>query len=129
MGAGRNLTEAREQFERAKQNLSQLAKSGVRIGLGSDHTPTRFPGYMEHRELELMVQAGLTPMQAIMAGTRNAAAHLGVLDWLGTLEPRKHADFVVLDENPLDDIRNTRKIRMVIKGGIPVARDSLLEDD
>ncbi len=74
-----------------------------------------------HREIELLVTgAGLTPMQALQAATLNPARAAGVDARSGTLEPGKAADILVLDANPLDDIRNTRRIRAVLKGGVDV---------
>jgi imidazolonepropionase-like amidohydrolase len=101
----------------AQKNLKRLADAGVPIGFGTDSGPPgRFPGYFEHWELELMVQAGLTPMQAIQAATGNAARFLRQPD-LGTLEAGKCADFLVLARNPLEDIRNTRTLESVYLGG------------
>ena len=104
-------------FETAKANLKRIVEAGIPYAAGTDAGPPgRFPGYSEHWELELMVDAGLTPAQAIAAATRRAATFLGATD-LGTLEPTKWADFVVLDANPLTDIRNSRKIRAVYIAG------------
>jgi len=104
-------------LETARKNLKTLADAGVKYGFGTDTGPPgRFPGYFEHWEMELMVQAGLTPMQALTAATRNAAEFLGAKD-LGTLERSKWADLIVLDRNPLDDIRNTRTIHAVYIAG------------
>jgi imidazolonepropionase-like amidohydrolase len=107
-------------FENANTNLKTLADAGILYAAGTDAGPPgRFPGYSMHWELQLMVVAGLTPAQAIDAATRRAAMFLGAED-LGTLEPTKWADFVVLDANPLTDIRNTRKIRAVYIAGTHV---------
>jgi imidazolonepropionase-like amidohydrolase len=101
----------------ARKNLKTLVDAGVKYGFGTDTGPPgRFPGYFEHWEMELMVEAGLTPMQVITAATRNAAEFLGAKD-LGTLERSKWADLIVLDRNPLDDIRNTRTIHAVYIAG------------
>ena len=101
----------------AQENLKRLADAGVKYGFGTDSgPPTRFPGYSEHWELELMVQAGLTPMQVLTAATRNGAEFLKAKD-LGTLEKSKWADLIVLDKNPLDNIRNTRTINAVYIAG------------
>jgi imidazolonepropionase-like amidohydrolase len=110
-----------EQFHQflktAQENLKRLADAGVKYGFGTDSgPPTRFPGYAEHWELELMVQAGLSPMQVLTAATRNGAEFLKAKD-LGTLEKSKWADLIVLDKNPLDDIRNTRTINAVYIAG------------
>jgi len=104
-------------LQSAMQNLKKLADSGVMIGFGTDSGPPgRFQGYFEHWELQLMTEAGLTPMQVITAATHNAAAFLRAKD-LGTLERGKWADLIVLGKNPLDDIRNTRSIEMVMIAG------------
>jgi imidazolonepropionase-like amidohydrolase len=104
-------------LETAEKNLKRLAEAGVRYGFGTDTGPPgRFPGYFEHWEMELMVEAGLTPMQVLTSATRNAAEFLGAKD-LGTLEPTKCADLIVLDQNPLEDIKNTRTIHSVYIAG------------
>ena len=102
----------------AMRNLKKLADAGVRIGMGSDTGPPgRFSGYFEHWEMELMVEAGLTPMQVIQAATKNSAEALRISKEFGTLEKGKAADLIVLDKNPLDDIRNTRTIHAVYLAG------------
>ena len=104
-------------LETAMSNLKKLSDSGVKIGFGTDSgPPARFPGYFEQWELQLMVESGLTPMQVITDATRNAAEFLQAKD-LGTLERGKWADLIVLGKNPLDDIRNTRFIEMVMIAG------------
>ena len=75
------------------------------------------PGFSLHDELELLVKAGLTPIEALQAATINPAKSLGLLNSLGTVEKGKIADLVLLDANPLDDIRNTRRIHAVIING------------
>ena len=105
----------------AEKNLKALADAGVPYGFGTDSGPPgRFPGYFAHWEMELMVQAGLTPMQVITAATGSAARFLHATD-LGTLETHKWADLVVLDKNPLDDIKNSRTIHAVYIAGNRVA--------
>jgi len=106
-----------EYFETAKKNLKKLADAGVPYGFGTDSGPPgRFPGYLEHWEMELMVEAGLTPSQVIQAATKNSAAYLKAKD-LGTLEKGKWGDLLVLTRNPLDDIKNSRTIEAVYIGG------------
>ena len=107
-----------QQFlETAQKNLKTLVDAGVKYGFGTDSGPPgRFPGYLEHWEMELMVQAGLTPSQVIQAATKNGAEFLKAKD-LGTLEKSKWADLIVLDKNPLDNIRNTRTINAVYIAG------------
>ena len=105
-------------LEMAKKNLKKLVDSGVKFGFGTDTgPPARFPGYFEHWEMELMVEAGLTPMQVITAASKNGAEFLGVSRDLGTLEAGKWADLIVLGRNPLDDIRNSRSIETVLIAG------------
>jgi imidazolonepropionase-like amidohydrolase len=105
-------------LETAKRNLKRLADAGVKFGFGTDTgPPARFPGYFEHMEMQLMVDAGLTPMQVLQAATRSSAEFLGESKNLGTLEAGRWADLVVLDRNPLEDIGNTRSIQQVYIAG------------
>jgi imidazolonepropionase-like amidohydrolase len=106
-------------FAMDQQNLKTLYDAGVRVGFGTDSgaMPTRIPGFSEHRELEDMVQAGLTPMQAIVCATRSNAMLLGIDATRGTLRPGKRADLIVLAANPLDDITNTRSIVTIYHDG------------
>ncbi|MEO8089350.1 MAG: amidohydrolase family protein [Gemmatimonadales bacterium] len=112
---------------RANQDLfvRQFAAAGGRIATGTD-APNRMlvPGYSEHREMELLVRAGLTPGEAIRAATRNAAALIGV-DSLGLLATGKVADLLILSKNPLVDIRNTRAITAVMARGYLLDADSI----
>jgi imidazolonepropionase-like amidohydrolase len=102
----------------AKENLKRLADAGVRIGYGTDSgVLTRFEGFGEHKELELMVEAGMTPAQVITAATKSSAEFLGQQDNLGTLETGKWADLIILGGDPLADIRNSRKIDAVYVAG------------
>ena len=94
-----------------------VSDRGVPIVFGTDSgIPTRFMGYFEHLEMEMMAEAGLTPMQIIVSASRNPAEYLGLKD-VGTLSSGHWADFVVLDADPLQDIRNVRKISGVFIGG------------
>jgi imidazolonepropionase-like amidohydrolase len=94
--------------------VAAMNRIGVKIMLGTDLPPD---GLTLHQELSLLVQAGLTPMEALQTATRNPAKFLNKLDSLGTIEHGKIADLVLLDANPLEDIRNTTKIYAVIFGG------------
>jgi len=107
----------------AMRNLKLLSDAGITIAMGTDSGggPGRFQGYFEHMELEYETKAGLTPMQALVSATSGAAKAVNVSKELGTLEKGKQADFLVLSANPLDDIRNTRKINSVWIGGVRVA--------
>ena len=100
-------------LEIAKKNLKTLSDKGVRIAMGTDTGPPgRFQGFFEHLELELMVESGLTPMQAIVSATGDAArCHKATA--LGTLSAGSVADVLVLSANPLENIRNTRTIEQV----------------
>ena len=101
----------------AQENLKRLADAGVNIAFGTDTgVLTRFEGFGEHWELELMVQAGMTPAQVIVAATKRSAEFLAQKD-LGTLERGKWADLIVLGADPLANIRNTRQIDSVYIAG------------
>ena len=105
----------------AQQNLKRLADAGVSYGMGTDSgVPGRFPGFFEHWEMELMVEAGLTPSQVIVAATKSGADFLRAND-LGTLQIGRWADLIVLSANPAANIRNTRFIEAVYIGGNRVA--------
>lgn len=106
----------------AMRNLKALHDAGVHVAFGTDSgaLPTRVPGWAEHHELEMMVQAGLTPMQAIAAATTGSAALLGSKD-RGAIEKGKRADLIVLAANPLDDIANTRQLVAVWHDGREIA--------
>lgn len=104
-------------FSIQARNLAKLNAAGVRITLGTDGNRPWGP----HDEMLDMVSAGMTPMQVIVAATRNSAEFLRLKD-TGTLQAGKSADFIVLDTNPLDDITNTRRISQVILRGAPVDR-------
>lgn len=107
----------------ASRNLKRLSDAGVTIAMGTDTGPMgRFQGYFELMELELMAKAGLTPRQVIAAATRDAARCMHIDRDLGTLERGKWGDFVVLDGDPLADIRNVRRIHSVWIAGNRVAR-------
>ncbi len=98
--------------------VRQMKDAGVAMLAGTDAGNTGSePGDSLHRELELLVQAGLTPMEALQAATHNAAEFLGKKKEWGTIEKGRAADLVLLDANPLEDIRNTRRISAVVVGG------------
>jgi imidazolonepropionase-like amidohydrolase len=101
-------------LEVAKRNLKALADAGVRIAFGTDSgPPARFQGFFEHLELEMMVEAGLTPMQALVSATGDAARCHGKAGEFGTLAPGAAADLLILGANPLANIRNTRSVEQV----------------
>ena len=108
-------------FEMNKINLKKLSDGGVRIALGTDSggAADRFfiQGYSEHREMELMVQSGLTPMQVIQSFSKGASEALGIDKEFGTLAKGKTGDLLVLEKNPLDNIANMRTIQAIYLGG------------
>ena len=101
-------------LEVAKKNLKTLVDRGVRIAMGTDTgPPARFQGFFEHIELEMMVESGMTPMQVLVAATGDAARCYGKTGQFGTLAAGAAADLLILNANPLDNIRNTRNIDAV----------------
>ena len=108
-------------FEMNKHNLKKLADAGAPIAFGTDSggAPNRFfvQGYYEHREMLLMVEAGLTPMQVIQAFSKGSSEALRIDKDYGTLARGKVADLLVLERNPLDNISNMRTIRTIYIGG------------
>jgi len=123
----------RRKFVQMELDMTRaMVAAGVPFMAGTDTAAGVhvFPGFSLHEELALFVQAGLTPLQALQAATRNPAEFLGRLGELGTVEPGKLADLVLLDANPLEDIANTRRIRAVVLAGRYLDRaalDRLLE--
>jgi hypothetical protein len=105
--------------QRAFENLRRMHAAGVPIAAGSDAAgvPFSFPGFALHRDLAWMVDAGLSPAQALRAATADAARMLGIDERVGRAETGMRADLVLLDANPLVDIRNTRRIRAVVLAG------------
>jgi cytosine/adenosine deaminase-related metal-dependent hydrolase len=101
-------------FDRTRE----LKEAGVKLLAGTDAPqPFVFPGFSLHEELQLLVQSGLTPLEALRTATYNPAEFLGALDSLGTVAKGKLADLVLLDGNPIVDIRNTKRISAVIANG------------
>ena len=112
----------KQQLPTAMANLKTLQDRGVPIVFGTDSgIPKRFMGYFEQLELEMMAEAGLTPMQIIVSASKNAAEYMSLKD-LGILSPGHWADFLILEADPLADIRNVRKISGVWIGGKEVKR-------
>jgi imidazolonepropionase-like amidohydrolase len=108
--------------------VGKMNAAGVPIVAGTDTAaPYVFPGSSLHEELALLVQAGLTPMQALQAATKRPAEFLGRLQTQGTIQQGKIADLLLLDANPLEDIHNTEKIRAVILRGKLLDRNFLDE--
>jgi imidazolonepropionase-like amidohydrolase len=110
-GAWKSGQQYKASLEVAKRNLKTLVDRGVRIAFGTDTGPPgRFQGFFEHLELEMMVDAGLTPMQAIVSATGDAARCHHKAGEIGTLAAGGAADLLILNANPLENIRNTRNI-------------------
>jgi imidazolonepropionase-like amidohydrolase len=106
-----------------QRNLKRLSDAGAIIVAGTDAGNTRtLHGPSLHREFVLMVEAGMTPMQVIVSATGNGARLLGRERELGQLAPGMHADVLVLDADPLADIRNTRRISRIFRGGVEYFR-------
>ena len=109
---------SRVQFDESLKLVGSMYRAGVPILAGTDAmNPQCFPGFGIHDELVLLVDAGLSPLAALQAATRNAAEFIGQRDRRGTIEVGKIADLVLLDQNPLADIRNTRSIQAVVLSG------------
>jgi len=103
----------------AMRNVKKLADAGIVIVLGTDSgaQPVRTQGFSEHLELQLMTETGLTPMQVIVAATQNGAKLLGINNTCGTLQKGMKADFMMLNGDPLKDIKQTRNLAAVYKDG------------
>ena len=114
----------------ARETIALAKQAGVKIALGTDAAmPLVFHGDNAH-EFQLMVEYGLTPMESIVAGTRNAADNIGLLDDTGTIEVGKYADMVVVEGDPLQDIailRDSERIKLVMKEG-QIVKDTLGSD-
>ena len=122
-GVARDLTSARGVFPVALRIVRRLHEGGVRLTAGSDvGMPWITPGVSLHRELELLVRAGIDEADVIVMATRNGAEGLSLEDQFGTVQAGKLADLVVLSADPLSDIRNTRSVAAVYKGGKLVYR-------
>ncbi len=118
----------KQQLPTIDANLKKLSENGVAIGVGPDTgVPGSFPGIAVHREMELMVQAGVTPNRVLTAATKTAASYLGQQS-LGTVEIGKTADLLLVRGNPLEDIKKTRNIEVVIRAGQVIDREKLLNE-
>ncbi len=118
----------KDQLPTINSNLKRVSDSGIAVGVGPDTgVMGAFPGLSVHREMELMVDAGMSPAQVLVAATRTAADYLGEPS-LGTIEEGKIADLVVIDGNPLEDIKHSREIETVIKEGVVINREKLLQE-
>jgi imidazolonepropionase-like amidohydrolase len=121
MAASRSAQAYKAGLEVAMGNVGALHSAAVPIAMGTDTgPPARFQGYFEHLELQLMVDAGMSPLDAIRSATGIAADCIGMSD-LGTLEPGRWADFSVLSADPTENIANTKTIESVYIAGNRVA--------
>jgi imidazolonepropionase-like amidohydrolase len=110
----------RDALAQAQRNLKTLMDAGLPVAFGTDAGPAaRFPGYFQHMEMALMAEAGLTPAQILRTATGGAAECLGRTD-VGTLEPGRWADFLVLEADPLADVSHVRRLAAVYVAGNPV---------
>jgi imidazolonepropionase-like amidohydrolase len=111
-------------YRKLSEIVGAMQRAGVGILAGTDNgIKYVYPGFALHDELARLVDAGLTPLQALQAATISAATFLGLADSLGTVQPGKVADLVLLDGDPLADIGNTRRISAVVVGGRLVGAD------
>jgi hypothetical protein len=111
------IRQFREGYRKVQQFLAKFVQAGGKIYSGTDSSAATTPGLSLHHEMELLVDAGLTPMQSIMTATKNAAELLGLESKMGTVEKGRLGDLIIVDANPLGDIRNTKSISTVIKDG------------
>jgi hypothetical protein len=126
-GMDRWMKGAKSTLERLREFLPIFVKSGGKLVVGTDSPiGSVFPGASVHREMELLVDAGLTPLEAIQSATRNASELLNE-NRIGTIENGKLADIVVLKEDPLKNVNAVRKIEMLIKNGEIYYPEKVLE--
>lgn len=130
--ARQDSADGRVRFHRQLELVGRMHREGIGLLAGTDAImPYVFPGFSLHDELALLVRAGLSPLAALQTATVNAAGFLGLDKSLGTVQPGKLADLVLLDGNPLEDIRNTKRISLVMFDGRlfdRAALDSLLTE-
>jgi imidazolonepropionase-like amidohydrolase len=117
-----------EAFHKQEKFVGMCNRAGARIIAGTDGPGigSLLPGFGLHRELELLLESGVSPLQALCAASLTAAEALGKGDRLETVEAGKFADLVVLDADPLQEIQNLRKIHLVVQDGKTYAPDGLL---
>ena len=116
----------RKAYKRSLEEVRKMHRTGVKLLAGTDHPfPFCFPGFSLHDELALLVEAGLTPLDALQTATLNPAQYFDRLSDCGTVDKGKRADLLLLDANPLDDITNTRRISAVILRGKVLRRSAL----
>src|SRR5262249_35784166 len=110
----------------SQRNAKAVSQNGIAVVMGSGAgSPAVFYGLSAHEELRLLVSSGLSPMEALLSATRNAAKFIGSDD-IGTIATGKLADLIIVEGNPLTEIGATKRLWVIIKGGNIVDRDSLL---
>jgi imidazolonepropionase-like amidohydrolase len=119
------LTDLKQRYAEFREVVRQMNRSGVTLMAGTDVAGPRVPGFTLHDELAVLVEVGLTPLQALQTATLTPARLLNKAKDFGTVETGKIADLVLLDANPLDDIRNTQRISAVIIDGKLLRHDEL----
>lgn len=109
-------------FRNAVQNLNKVFKAGIKVAMGSDSgaQPVRTQGFSEHLELQLMLEAGLSPLEVITCATRNGAQLLKIDKDYGSLNVGKKADFIILNGNPVENMKFTQSIVSVWRNGVKV---------
>ncbi len=113
------LANRRQEFAKYQELTGMLFRAGVPLLVGTDAPePQVTPGFSLHQELEMLVECGLPPAAVLTAATIHNATALGETQRLGSIAPGKLADIVILEANPLEDIRHTRRIELVIRGGL-----------
>ena len=123
-----DLPALKQQFETAKKNLKKLAAGGVKIGLGTDSgSADTYPGYFEIREMMLMAEAGLAPMDVITAASSVSAGILGAND-IGVIEVGKSGNFLAFSNNPGEKIENIKDMASLYINGVEVERSKLVQD-
>ena len=121
-----DFAQQKKMFQRNLELVGAMHRVGVRILAGTDVlNPYCFPGFSLHDELELLVRAGLSPMEALQAATCNPAIYLDQFKDYGTVEQGKIADLVLLEADPLKNIKNTQKIAAVVVGGKLLPKEAL----
>ena len=122
------LEDVTEVNQRTLVNLAKIHEAGINIATGSDAGNIgTLHGASLHREFQAMAEAGMQPLEIIVAATRNGAETLSDDPDFGTVEPGKRADLLILSANPLDDIANAQSIETVIRGGIAFAQGELTD--
>lgn len=112
-----NYEEEKTRMVHSKHNLKVLYDAGIHIAMGTDNMLEIMSGEVEHQELAYYVEAGLTPMEAIVLATKNGAENLGIADRKGLVKEGMEADLILLDKNPAEDISNIKFIDKVFRKG------------